>query len=999
MPTHSLPQFVESLDGLAQDILISNNASVPGPGCSMTPHTIYTEKFVSQDGGSLPLSCMFCDQIFTHQDELGPHVLSQHPTTFFEPAVLRVEAEFRIPGERPWPKPSNFPVDKEEVHSCIVCGQVSHDATELETHMRKHKDYFTYCCNVCGRRFREPWFLKNHMKMHVKSGAKSKAQQDLEIPVTVNDVVQDLPPEPVVTVYKMCMVCGFFFPDHDSLAEHSKVHNREAEPGKDKDDDEEEMDVATEASAKQESFLHSLNLVPRATRTILQHARSSKWIPQLDPFNTYQAWQLATKGKIAVGPNNIKDIGQEASTDNEECSSDKEELSHIWSEGQGDKVTKGVLGRELKSQQSTVVENVAPQRRSLMQKNKVKERPTTCHECQRTFRTYHQLVLHSRVHKRERGGEESPTSSVDGKLSRTGSVENAEEGCEDGCEEAALTDNLGPGEDGFDRSKVRSKACSYCAKSFRSSYYLTVHLRTHTGEKPFKCAYCDYAAAQKTSLKYHLDRRHKDKPFVDIPSRPVPLAPSPIDRKHGNDSETPAPNRSKLWVPGTRSCTNGTPEDRFDSVGSRKLDKPLVQMNAEFEKLIAKSAYSLTDDGVIKCPKPVNLKMEREEIKDENSEAPLNLSLKVSLSLPANAEPRNALIPTGCSFCPYKTVYPEVLMMHKKLTHKDKSDGAKPNGFGGLKAGRFTGCPPALEGNDVAPLPPIDRRHPRRTKSPPPQPAKLEEEKPPPPVKPPLVKPPPVKPPLVKPPPAPKRSPIRAPAHEAVEEAQRGARAVDAHPAQEPSRYTELVRKSNAAHGKFAADRPGAPDRVGIGERSYPARSGVIWHADAARLCLSTRFGSLPQMDFSEPSSKRLKFAVPKGRAADAGEKSGFRGPAGPVSNRMLISGRSVKTASQMSCPSAVSDALGSLATSTAMAGGLDSEWSMMNLLRSYTPSDLASLYHGSPVNPSHGGLANPRAGSRTVLYQHLPTLSSHQRRDPPGPFPNQRYGTTDKST
>ncbi|XP_074499399.1 zinc finger protein 217 [Sebastes fasciatus] len=977
MPTHSLSPFVESPDGLAQDILIGNNASVPGPGSSMTPHATYTEKAVLQSGGSGLLSCMFCDQTFIHQDELGPHVLTQHPTTFFEPAVLRVEAEFRIPGERPRPKQSSVPIAKEEVPSCIVCGQVSQDASELEAHMRKHKDYFTFCCNVCGRRFREPWFLKNHMKKHAKTGAKSRAQQELE--VTVNGVVQDPASEPVVTVYKMCMVCGFFFPDHDSLAEHSKVHNREVEPSKHKD--EEKMDITTESHAKQETFLHGLNLVPRSSGSSLQQERSSKWIPQLDPFNTYQSWQLATKGKIAVGLNNIKDIGQEASTDNSECGSDKEELSNIWFEGQGDKATKEVLGKEVRpQQQQAVVPTAAPRRRSLMQKNKDKERPTTCEDCQRTFRTYHQLVLHSRVHKRERVGEESPTSSVEGKLSTAGSLENAEEGCEEGLEEAALTENLGLGEDGLDRSKTRSKACTYCGKSFRSSYYLTVHLRTHTGEKPFKCAYCDYAAAQKTSLKYHLERRHKDKPFVDIPSRPVPLVPSPNDRKLGNDNENPAPNRSNIWAPGARSCTNGTPEDRFDSRASS--GKPLIQMNAEYEKLIARSAYSPTDDVVVKCPVPVNLKMEREEIKDENSEGPLNLSLKVSLSISASAEPRNALIPIACSFCAYKTMYPEVLIMHKKLTHKDKLDSTKKNGFGSLKEKRFTGCPPALDGKDVPPLPMIDRRHPRRTKSPPPQPAKSQEKT------------------AIKPPPAPKRSPIHAPVHDAAQETQRYTYNPDTHPSQEPSRYTELMRRKPNMGSKYAVDRPGPPDRVGIGERSYPARSGVIWHSDAARLCLSSRFGSLPQMDFGEPSSKRLKYTLPTGREADGGEKSGFRGPAGNVSNRLLISGRNVKGTSQMSGQPAVSEALGSLkATSTAMGGGLDSEWSMMNLLRSCTPSDLASLYHSAPANPSHGGLANPRAGGRTVLYQHLPTLPSLQRRDLSGPFPNQRYGTTDKST
>ncbi|KAG7261340.1 hypothetical protein CRUP_024963 [Coryphaenoides rupestris] len=166
----------------------------------MTPHSPTAADAVLRTKDGLPVSCMFCDEIFNHQSELGPHVISQHPTTLYEPSVLRVEAEFRLTKDKERPILSTRPVDKEEVFSCILCGQVSQDTDELENHLRKHKDYFTYCCNVCGRRFREPWFLKKHMKMHgSKTGAK-KAQHNSGHAITINGAMQGQDTRTVATL-------------------------------------------------------------------------------------------------------------------------------------------------------------------------------------------------------------------------------------------------------------------------------------------------------------------------------------------------------------------------------------------------------------------------------------------------------------------------------------------------------------------------------------------------------------------------------------------------------------------------------------------------------------------------------------------------------------------------------------------------------------------------------------------------------------------------------
>ncbi|XP_033836557.1 zinc finger protein 516-like isoform X1 [Periophthalmus magnuspinnatus] len=612
-----------------------------------------------------PFCCRLCGFEAQREDQLLSHIEKVHITADTEEDTVVKEEALSEPDAAPSQDDGSFP--------CETCGQVFTQAWFLKSHMKKHAGIFDHCCRICGRRFREAWFLKSHMKTHnTKSRSRSRADS-AEHPATINDVAQD--PEivsSVTSIYQMCSKCGNLFHTKESLRAHDKVHSfsygkksqNQCRPCED------------DPPAAKRCLLDYLRLKPVEENTQNEEAESEEKvlgqrIPELDPVCSYQAWQLATKGKVVEpvepsfktsnggGSNTEEALGSAAVVFEKESSryvlqgQEKKGQGRRSSSGQGSQASSGE--RTPESLSDSEYRPASRQDRKRPSQSPAPSKSNECLECGKVFRSRHQMVLHQKVHSKDRGGRASGGKDGTTKQDRCGSNSDPDSGFPSRPSTPGYGDSPPASALGQEASEMGSANAGEIADV-----------------KPYVCSLCDFVSTESSAYKTHLRVQHP-----------------------GSHDDSPSPSPSS---------------DRGPPSGFSKLKKALLHsMN---NSVSSSTDLSLNSSPLDPSSVPVNLCVRTEEHRGTST----------------MAMDRKNLPSHKCSFCSHSTRYPEVLWMHQTVAHRINSNSSslapkwapkntpKSSKENSLSWRRRTGPPPVLEGKECPPLTPLSKS--KRTQPP-----------------------------------------------------------------------------------------------------------------------------------------------------------------------------------------------------------------------------------------------------------------------------------------
>ncbi|XP_078396020.1 zinc finger protein 516 isoform X1 [Cetorhinus maximus] len=766
----SASEGLEASAGSAQSISSCGKTQVENGKIVLRRLKKEKEVLLNASDSAFTFQCSCCKGRFEKQDQLDQHVQLLHKSykcrlceyvTLRDDELLSHIEKIHITVEMPKSEGESEKVEHPASEfTCETCHQSFNQSWFLKAHMKKHNSSFEYGCHVCGRRFKERWFLKNHMKVHsARNRNRNKVSKaDSESLPTINDVVQEDRMSIAFSQYKICMKCGYVFPSGESLKEHEKLHFRTSEELSEEQAKAVRKAVVsdtTENSTK-DSFLRSLNLRPSVTLDTSKSRLFAKGIAELDPVSSYQAWHLATKGKVAELTEYARHGGLDMNLPNTDITYDKHKGEYILIDAEKRKREQDTYNSSFPKRRNRT--SSAPERDSQLtdsgegnsgtdfrsashhSRRSSQTKSTECLECGKAFRTYHQVVLHSRVHRKNRGSEREGARACQelrrGSTSEADSTSTSRPSTPSSA--SAPEDTLAPG--------LGEEDTNSSEEGMEVQLVNEAQTESEKGEKPYKCIPCDYTVTESPPLKCH-SAYHRTAPRNESQED----IPHPTDRIHDPLPDTPGIGLSygdatcRLDAEGVATApgeycpisevlrgqqgeeltgshgvtvnilkSNSPPGCQNTSSSGRNSGSPLVERS---NRNIL-SVEGPSDDADKVHTNDTNTSTAQDEF-------PLDLTLtffknvtykdNFFLKGSPTSPPQDTMVTHFCQFCNHTTLYPEVLLMHQRVLHKLDLNRPAPkwlakNGLKamnhdlvGVKRSRRTGPPLILNGKESSP--------------------------------------------------------------------------------------------------------------------------------------------------------------------------------------------------------------------------------------------------------------------------------------------------------
>ena len=367
-------------------------------------------------------------------------------------------------------------VNNEKLYECQTCGKTFNRRTYLQLHEKIHGDK-CYKCNICEKSFRQPaglWIHKKHQSCLKRNSGSNKPKN----PCKTNEGTEDSEKR------HKCDICDRRFSQKHLLVYHERTHTGENP--------------------------YPCTICGKMFRSIANLNSHSRTHTGHKPYKCI----FCVKAFTQVGPLRLHCRNEHQSEKIYECEICREQFEKF---------------KKLSSHKKTHLE-VAKHKESLG--------PTA--KCNSPL---NQATIDKFIEHKARSNSsvkydvvlEHPTKqntvAMNEENSNSNTLLGATRGKRNGSVKLQSTDHQTPtkaprrdstitshGEGGGSSSSVNDESsvsmkgdpypCTVCVKTFRTRGSLTVHQRTHNGQKPYKCIFCFQSFTQRGALLQHSKRIH-----------------------------------------------------------------------------------------------------------------------------------------------------------------------------------------------------------------------------------------------------------------------------------------------------------------------------------------------------------------------------------------------------------------------------------------------------------------------------------------------------------